>query len=132
MNKYLKGLLYLVITGLSLSIAACDLTKQTKTSTTPSATSTNSSSTAGAIKVGGIYSYQGGDGTFGILKVLSNQDGMVDTVLYKNRFEKMPGMIDPKTLEVSVKHEILSEAGFGEWQTKLLMEQPVTAAENQP
>jgi hypothetical protein len=132
MNKYLKVLLYLVITGTSLSITACDLTKQTKTATTPSSASTNSSSAAGAIKVGGIYSYQGGDGSFGILKVLSNQDGMVDTVLYKNRFATVPGAIDPKTLEVSVKHEILSEAGFREWQTKLLMEQPVTASETQP
>jgi hypothetical protein len=130
MNKYLKGLLYLVLTGTSLSIAACDLTKQT--TTTPSTPPTNRPGAAGAIKVGGIYSYQGGDGSFGILKVLGNQDGMVDTVLYKNRFATVPGTIDPKTLEVSVKHEILSEAGFGEWQAKLLMEQPVTTAETQP
>jgi starvation-inducible outer membrane lipoprotein len=84
---------------------------------------------ANKIKVGGVYAYKGGDGSFGILKVLSNTDGMVDTVLYKNRFPTVPGLIDPKTLEVSVRHEILSEAGFQEWQAKLLIEQPVTATE---
>jgi hypothetical protein len=129
MNKYLRVLLGLTIVGAVCSIAACDSTKQT---TTSSASSASSSSKGGAIKVGGIYSYQGGDGSFGILKVLSNQDGMVDTVLYKNRFEKVPETIDPKTLEVAIKHEILSEAGFGEWQAKLLTEQPVTEAETQP
>ncbi len=81
------------------------------------------------IKPGGIYVYKGGDGSFGTLKVLATGDGTVDVLLYKNRFQTVPGLIDPKTLEVNVKHEILSTRGFQNWQPQMVAEQPVTKEE---
>lgn len=85
--------------------------------------------TSSAVKPGGIYVYKGGDGSLGTLKVLATGDGTVDVLLYKNRFQTVPGSIDLKTLEVNVKHEILSVRGFQNWQPQMVAEQPVTKEE---
>ena len=60
---------------------------------------------------------------------MATADGTVDVLLYKNRFQTVPGSIDPKTLEVNVKHEILSTRGFQNWQPQMVAEQAVTKAE---
>ncbi len=82
-----------------------------------------------AVKPGGIYVYKGGDGSLGALKVLAIDDGTVDVLLYKNRFQTVPESIDLTALEVNVKHEILSARGFQNWQPQMVAEQAVTKEE---
>lgn len=78
------------------------------------------SSSASAIQPGGVYTYQGGDGTWGLLKVQSLGDGLVDVRLYRNRFPTAPSSIDPQQLQGPEQTEQLSEAGFANWQPRLL------------
>jgi hypothetical protein len=111
----------LVAIGLITILSACNNPQKTA----PSAAPTQKAE----IKPGGIYVYKGGDGSLGTLKVLAIGDGTVNILLYKNRFQTVPGSIDPKTLEVNVKHEILSVRGFQNWQPQMVAEQPVTKAE---
>jgi hypothetical protein len=113
----------LVAIGLITILSACNSPQ--KTAPTPSV----AASQKAEVKPGGIYVYKGGDGSLGSLKVLATGDGTVDVLLYKNRFQTVPGSIDPKTLEVNVKHEILSVRGFQNWQPQMVGEQPVTKEE---
>jgi hypothetical protein len=113
----------LVAIGLLTMISACNNPQKTD-GVRPAATNQKS-----AVKPGGIYVYKGGDGSLGTLKVLATGDGTVDVLLYKNRFQTVPGSIDLKTLEVNVKHEILSVRGFQNWQPQMVAEQPVTKEE---
>jgi hypothetical protein len=115
----------LVAIGLITMLSACNNPLKTVSTSTPSV----APSQQAVVKPGGIYVYKGGDGSFGTLKVLATSDGTVDVLLYKNRFQTMPGSIDPKTLEVNVKHEILSVRGFQNWQPQMVAEQPVTKEE---
>jgi nitrogen fixation-related uncharacterized protein len=116
----------LVAIGLLTMISACNSPQQkdSKNPVVPVATNQKPE-----VKPGGIYVYKGGDGSFGTLKVLATNDGTVDVLLYKNRFQTAPGSIDPKTLEVNIKHEILSVRGFQNWQPQMVAEQPVTKEE---
>jgi hypothetical protein len=114
----------LVAISLISILSACNSSQ--KTATTAAGNGASHSST---VKPGGIYIYQGGDNSFGALKVLATADGTVDVLLYKNRFQTMPGSIDPQTLEVNIKHEILSVKGFQNWQPQMVAEQPVTKEE---
>jgi hypothetical protein len=116
----------LITIGLLAILTACS---PDKTPTTQLGKPIDTKTANGAIKPGGIYVYKGGDGSLGTLKVLKTEDGSVDVVLYKNRFQTAPSSIDPKTLEVAVKHETLSTKGFQNWQPQMIMEQPVTPAE---
>jgi hypothetical protein len=111
----------LVAIGLITILSACNNPQKTAPSVAPTQKA--------EIKPGGIYVYKGGDGSLGTLKVLATGDGTVNILLYKNRFQTVPGSIDPKTLEVNVKHEILSVRGFQNWQPQMVAEQPVTKAE---
>jgi hypothetical protein len=113
----------LMAIGLITILSACH--NPQKTAPTPSV----ATSQKAEVKPGGIYVYKGGDGSLGTLKVLATGDGTVNILLYKNRFQTVPGSIDPKTLEVNVKHEILSVRGFQNWQPQMVAEQPVTKAE---
>jgi hypothetical protein len=124
MKKSPSVLVKLAAISLMALLVACGNTN--KSPTTQSSATTNKNS---AIKPGGIYLYKGGDGNFGTLKVLVQEGDMVDVQLFKNRFPTAPNSIDPKTLEVAVKHEVLSVQGFQNWQPQLLLEQPVTPAE---
>jgi hypothetical protein len=117
-------LIWLVSIGLISLLIACGSSNKSSV-TQPSVIASQNT----AIKPGGIYVYKGGDGSFGTLKVLVTEEGMVDVVLYKNRFATVPSSIDPKTLEVAVKHEVLSVKGFQNWQPQMLLEQPVTKEE---
>jgi hypothetical protein len=109
--------------GILTMLSACN-SPQKNDVVQPVATSQRSE-----VKPGGIYVYKGGDGSLGTLKVLATGDGTVDVLLYKNRFQTVPGSIDFKTLEVNVKHEILSSRGFQNWQPQMVAEQPVTKEE---
>jgi hypothetical protein len=124
-NIYLmiRPAICLVAIGLITILSACNSPQ--KTAPTPSV----APSQKAAVKPGGIYVYKGGDGSFGTLKVLTTDDDTVDVLLYKNRFQAVPGSIDPKTLEVNIKHEILSKKGFQDWQPQIVAEQPVTKEE---
>ena len=124
-NIYLmiRPAICLVAIGLITALSACN--NPPKTTLAP-AVATNQKT---EVKPGGIYVYKGGDGSLGTLKVLATADGTVDVLLYKNRFQTMPGSIDPKTLEVNVKHEILSMRGFQNWQPQMVAEQAVTKEE---
>jgi hypothetical protein len=113
----------LVAIGLITILSACN--NSPKTAPTPSVATSQKI----AAKPGGIYVYKGGDGSLGTLKVLATGDGTVDVLLYKNRFQTVPESINPKTLEVNVKHEILSARGFQNWQPQMVAEQPVTKEE---
>jgi hypothetical protein len=113
----------LVAIGLLTMISACNSPQKTDV-VRPATTNQKS-----AVKPGGIYVYKGGDGSFGTLKILATGDGTVDVLLYKNRFQTVPASIDLKTLEVNVKHEILSVKGFQNWQPQMVAEQPVTKEE---
>jgi hypothetical protein len=118
----LRTAICLVAIGLITMLSACNNPQKT------APTSAVSGQKSG-VKPGGIYVYQGGDGSLGTLKVLATDDGTVDVLLYKNRFQTVPGSIDPKTLEVNIKHEILSVRGFQNWQPQMVAEQPVTKEE---
>jgi hypothetical protein len=126
-NIYLmiRPAICLVAISFITTLSACN--NPQKTTPTPSVT-TFTSSKAEA-KPGGIYVYKGGDGSLGTLKVLATSEGTVDVLLYKNRFQTVPGSIDPKALEVDIKHEILSVRGFQDWQPQMVAEQPVTKEE---
>ncbi len=115
----------LVAISLITILSACN--NPQKTTQTPSVTTTTSQKAEA--KPGGIYVYKGGDGSLGTLKVLATSDDTVDVLLYKNRFQTVPESINPKTLEVNIKHEILSVRGFQDWQPQMVAEQPVTKEE---
>ncbi len=112
----------LIAIGFLTMISACNSSQQTEP-VRPAAAQKSE------VKSGGIYVYKGGDGSLGTLKVLATGDGTVDVLLYKNRFQTVPRSIDLKTLEVNVKHEILSVRGFQNWQPQMVAEQPVTKEE---
>jgi hypothetical protein len=124
MKNFSPTLSWLASIGLISLLVACGSSNQPSI-TQPSVIASQNT----AIKPGGIYVYKGGEGSFGTLKVLVAEEGMVDVVLYKNRFATVPSSIDPKSLEVAVKHEVLSVKGFQNWQPQLLLEQPVTKEE---
>jgi hypothetical protein len=124
MKNFSPTLVCLVSIGLMSLLIACG--DHNKPSVTQPSIAANQNT---AIKPGGIYVYKGGDGSFGTLKVLVAEEGVVDVVLYKNRFATAPSSIDPKSLEVAVKHEVLSVKGFQNWQPQMLIEQPVTKEE---
>jgi starvation-inducible outer membrane lipoprotein len=117
----IRSIISVVAIGLIIILSACNSPQQI--------TSTSSANQKAEIKPGGIYVYKGGDGSLGTLKVLATADGTVDVLLYKNRFQTVPGSIDPKALEVNIKHEILSVRGFQEWQPQMVAEQAVTKEE---
>jgi hypothetical protein len=123
LSSVIRPAICLVAIGLLTMISACNSPRKTD-EVRPTATNQKS-----AVKPGGIYVYKGGDGSLGTLKVLATGDGTVDVLLYKNRFQTVPGSIDLKTLEVNVKHEILSVRGFQNWQPQMVAEQPVTKEE---
>jgi hypothetical protein len=124
MKNFSPTLSWLASIGLISLLVACGSSNQPSI-TQPSVIASKNTT----IKLGGIYVYKGGEGSFGTLKVLVAEEGMVDVVLYKNRFVTVPSSIDPKSLEVAVKHEVLSVKGFQNWQPQLLLEQPVTKEE---
>jgi hypothetical protein len=124
MKNFSPTLSWLASIGLISLLVACGSSNQPSI-TQPSVIASKNT----AIRPGGIYVYKGGEGSFGTLKVLVAEEGMVDVVLYKNRFATVPSLIDPKSLEVAVKHEVLSVKGFQNWQPQLLLEQPVTKEE---
>ena len=124
MKNFSPPLIWLASIGLISLLVSCGGSNQPSV-TQPSAIASKNT----AIKPGGIYVYKGGEGSFGTLKVLVAEEGMVDVVLYKNRFATVPSSIDPKTLQVAVKHEVLSVKGFQNWQPQMLMQQPVTSEE---
>jgi hypothetical protein len=123
LSSVIRPAICLVAISLLTMISACNNPQKTD-GVQPTATNQKS-----AVKPGGIYVYKGGDGSLGTLKVLATGDGTVDVLLYKNRFQTVPGSIDLKTLEVNVKHEILSVRGFQNWQPQMVAEQPVTKEE---
>ncbi len=122
LSSVVRPAICLVAIGLLTMLSACNSPQKTA-AVLPAATQKSE------IKPGGIYVYKGGDGSLGTLKVLATGDGTVDVRLYKNRFQTVPGSIDLKTLEVSVKREILSVRGFQTWQPQIVAEQPVTKEE---
>jgi hypothetical protein len=127
LSSVIRPAICLVAIGLLTMIAACN-NPQKNDAVRPAAT-TNPTNQKSEVKPGGIYVYKGGDGSLGTLKVLATGDGTVDVLLYKNRFQTVPGSINLKTLEVNVKHEILSVRGFQNWQPQMVAEQPVTKEE---
>ncbi len=124
MKNFSPTLIWLASIGFISLLVSCGSSNQPN-ATQPSAIISKNT----AIKPGGIYVYKGGEGSFGTLKVLVAEEEMVDVVLYKNRFATVPSSIDPKSLEVAVKHEVLSVKGFQNWQPQMLMQQPVTSEE---
>jgi hypothetical protein len=128
LSPMIRPAICLVAIGLLTMISACNSTQQTAP-VQPAATNQKTEVKQSEVKPGGIYVYKGGDGSLGTLKVLATNDGTVDVLLYKNRFQTVPGSIDPKTLEVNIKHEILSVRGFQNWQPQMVAEQPVTKEE---
>jgi hypothetical protein len=123
LHPIIKPAICLVAISLISLLSACNSPQKTL----PISSVTDSQKSE--VKPGGIYIYKGGDGSFGTLKVLAAADDTVDVLLYKNRFQTVPGSIDPKTLEVNIKHEILSMQGFQNWQPQMVAEQPVTKEE---
>jgi hypothetical protein len=123
LSPMIRPAICLLAIGLLTMISACN-SPQKIDAVRPAATNQKSE-----VKPGGIYVYKGGDGSLGTLKVLATGDGTVDVLLYKNRFQTVPGSIDLQTLEVNVKHEILSIRGFQNWQPQMVAEQPVTKEE---
>lgn len=82
------------------------------------------------IVVGGLYSVESGDGSFGIVKALALDPGIVHARLYRNKFETRPVSVDPTTLSLGsvftdkdfgIGHAPLDQEGFISWQPVLLM-----------
>jgi len=88
--------------------------------------------------VGGIYSTDNGDGSFGVVKVLAEDAGTVHLRLYKNRFTSRPGAVDPAELTLGgiddadgfgIGHMPLARSEFMRWQPVLLTQQTVSEDE---
>lgn len=78
---------------------------------------------------GGIYSVDSGDGTFGVVKVLKVEPGIVHVRVYKNKFSSRPSSINVGDLSLGtikdpdgfgMGHLPISEKDFSGWQPALL------------
>jgi hypothetical protein len=92
----------------------------------------------GQWRVGGIYSIESGEGTFGVVKVLALEPDSVHVRIYKNKFAARPDNIDPSTLSLGsildggdfgIGHVPLEPEGFASWQPVLLMQTELTDEE---
>jgi hypothetical protein len=91
-----------------------------------------------ALKVGGLYSVNDGEGNFRVAKVLALDDFAVHIRLYKNKYPVRPRTVDAATLSLgSIKdkdgfgmgHLPLSRKAFANWQPVFLTQSSVTAEE---
>lgn len=80
------------------------------------------------IKLGGIYSYESGDGGYRFVKVLAVREGWMHVREYKNRYKERPATIDRKELQAD-EHVSLSYAKFYTWDPQLLLEEKVAEEE---
>ena len=89
-------------------------------------------------KTGGIYSTSDGKGRFGVVKVLTQEAGIVHVRVYKQKFDTRPEKIEAGSLTLGsirdpdgfgMGHLPLSLATFQGWQPVLLTVIPVTSEE---
>jgi len=90
------------------------------------------------LSIGGLYSIDNGDGSFGIAKILALDETAVHIRLYKNKFSSRPQTIEPDTLSLGgissgesfgIGHMPLSQEGFANWQPVFISQSPVTEEE---
>ena len=89
-------------------------------------------------ETGGIYSVTRPDGTYGAVKLLQKEAGMVHLRLYVNRFPDRPREILPEDLkmqggttgmEMGIDHIPMPTKGFQKWGPQLLTTTEVTEQE---
>lgn len=86
--------------------------------------------------VGGIYSINGGDGKFGIAKILKVEPGIVHVCIYKNKYAARPISIKIGDLSVGkitdkdgygIGHLPINTNAFSAWKAVLMMKAEVNA-----
>jgi hypothetical protein len=89
-------------------------------------------------KEGGIYSIDNGNGSFGIVKILKLDPGIVHVRVYRNTFPFRPFAINTHELTLGrvddpqgfgMGHLPMSEASFRSWNAALLAETAVSQEE---
>lgn len=93
---------------------------------------------APSLTVGGLYSIQNGNGSFGVAKVLALDPGVVSVRTYKQSFPERPSSVDPASLSLGSIHDSdgfgmghlpITPETFVSWQPVLLLVQSVTEDE---
>ena len=88
--------------------------------------------------IGGIYTINNGDGSFGVVKVLVVDSKLVHVMVYKNKWETRPTSVDTSTLSLGsitdkdgfgIAHLPLSRETFDKWQPVLVSQQTVSGEE---
>ena len=64
------------------------------------------------LKVGGLYAVKNRDGSFGLVKVLALEPGVVHIRSYTNKFATIPTTVDEKSLQYFIGHAPISARGF--------------------
>ena len=85
--------------------------------------------------IGGIYTIDNGDGTFGVVKVLVVDPDLVHVAVYKNKWQTRPTSVESSSLSVGsitdkdgfgMEHLPLSRETFEKWKPVLVTKQAVT------
>jgi hypothetical protein len=91
--------------------------------------------------VGGLYSMNDGEGSFGVIKVIAIEEKGTHVRLYRNRWTDRPTTIDEATLTLAVnpshiiygaEHLALTRKGFYSLQPVFIKQGTVTPEEIQP
>lgn len=89
-------------------------------------------------EVGGLYSIENGDSTFGIAKVLALDPGVVGVRTYTEKFPERPSSVDPVSLSLGsindpdgfgMGHLPITPRAFFAWKPILISVQPVVEEE---
>lgn len=80
-------------------------------------------------ETGGIYSTERPDGTYGVVKLLLEEEGTVHIRFYVNRFDERPQTIEPEDLQmqggpsgvdIGIEHIPMPVKGFRKWRPELI------------
>ena len=91
-----------------------------------------------SLQVGGLYSIDNGDGSFGVAKLLAVDDSAAHVRVYKNRFAKRPTQVQPAELTLGsindsdgfgMGHLPLQREAFLSWKPQLIAVAPTTDEE---
>lgn len=133
--------LFAVFAATSLSLTGCHRANPPEETAGPDKNSNGASSPnddQAKMVVGGIYSIENGDDSFGIVKILALDDSTVHLRAYKNKFRQRPGKINPAELSLGrvgdpdgfgIGHFPIAKEGFLKDHPVFIMQQPVTEQE---
>ncbi len=88
--------------------------------------------------IGGIYTIETGDNSFGIVKILAFDDTLVHLKIYKNQWPDRPSSVDISSLSMGsitdkegfgIGHVPLDRKTFLNWKPIFVIQQPITAEE---